>query len=238
MVKKSMILVLIIAAVAVMAYGLLGAGAWFSDTVTSPPVASLHSGTLSINDGALVQHSIGTIDNMAPGDKTGDVVLYITNNGNIPLAWFGDLVIDGPDMLKDAIYIDNAQMEFLGGNWDEATDNFITNGVGSGPYPDWYNHLASLSSFNVVSLSVFDGNAAMGSVPYEFKGALKPGYAYRLTLRFGFAETAGNDYQNLGPLNLTFKVDATQVTAGALDALLPGQSGDITWFNTQLANQD
>jgi hypothetical protein len=166
-------------------------------------------------------------------------VITITNTGSMPLAWFGDLVVDGDAKLKEAIYIDYALMQFEGGTWAEADDNFILDGVGSGPYPGWYDTLASQSGFGVVSLNVFDGNSGMGVAPYEFKGALKPGFSYKLTLRFGFAEGAGNDYQGEGPVNVSFKVFATQVNADAIDAHQAGLSvgADLPWMQTQLNNQ-
>lgn len=236
--KKSIGAFVILGLVAVMVYGLIGSGAWFTDTVTSDENV-IQAGTLSINDAALSQATIAVL-NMAPGDVTDDVVLYITNNGTIDLAWFGDLVIEGDSTLKGAIYIDYAKMEFLGGSWAEPEDNFITDGVGSGPYPGWYNTLAASSPFGVVTLDVFDGSNGMGVAPYEFMGALKPGFAYKLTLRFGFAKEAGNEYQNLGPLTITFKTDATQINAEAIDALHSGWAASslVDWFNIQIANQD
>jgi hypothetical protein len=239
MLKKGFVLLIVLAAISVMAFGVIGSGAWFTDSATSS-TNSLSSGTLSIDNGKLSQVTLGTISNMAPGDVTGDVVIVIENNGTIPLAWFGDLVV-GSSVLKDAIYIDYAQMEFLKpggtGTW-EPTDNFITDGVGSGNYPTWYNTLAGLSTFKVITLKNFDANNGMGSTPYEFMGALKPGYSYKLTLRFGFAEGAGNDYQHAGPLTVSFKADATQITAGALDAIQAGfGTNHLTWMNDQIVKQ-
>jgi hypothetical protein len=238
MFKKTLALLIAIAILGVMAFGMISSGAWFTDTATSD-TNSLSSGTLSIDDAKLSQVNLGTISNMAPGDKTGDVVIVIENNGTIPLAWFGDLII-GNSVLKDAIYIDYAQMEFLkpgGGSW-EPTDNFISDGVGDGDYPTWYNTLAGLSTFKVITLKNFDANNGMGSTPYEFMGALKPGYSYKLTLRFGFAEGAGNDYQHAGPLTVSFKADATQITAGALDAIQAGfGTNHLTWMNDQIVKQ-
>ena len=229
---------LLLAAIAIMAIGMLGSGAWFTDTTTQE-TGVISSGTLSIDDAKVGTLVLGSLDNMAPGDVTEDVVIIIENNGTLPLAWFGDLVVSN-SVLKNAIYIDYAQMEFLapgGGSW-EPTDNFISDGVGAGLYPGWYNTLAASSAFGVVTLDKFDGNNGMGSTPYEFMGALKPGYSYKLTLRYGFAEGAGNEYQGKGPLNLSFKVDATQITAGALDALQAGfGTNHLTWLNLQIAKQ-
>jgi hypothetical protein len=229
---------LLFAAIAVMAIGVLSSGAWFTDTASGTG-AELYSGTLSIDDAKLSIAELGTVSNMAPGDVTDEAVIVIKNDGTIPLAWFGDLVVSN-SYLKDAIYIEYAQMEFLAPDgvttW-EPTDNFITDGVGSGPYPAWYDTLAGMSTFGVVTLDVFDGNNGMGSAPYEFMGALNPGYRYKLTLRFGFAGGAGNDYQGRGPLNLSFKVEATQVTADALNAFESGFGTHETWLNAQLAKQ-
>ncbi len=226
---------LLLVAVAIMAYGVIGSGAWFTDSATRS-VATLSSGTLSINDGKVVEFPLGTIDNVEPGWISDPVIIQIVNNGNLNLAWFGDLIIEGGGILNEAIYIDYAQMEFIG--WSEPTDNFILDGVGSGPYPGWYNSLAALSPFGVVTLKNFDGNDGMlPGTDYEFMGALIPGNSYKLTLKFGMAELAGNEYQNLGPMAITFKVDATQVKEEAMLALTGLPSIPMTWFNTQISNQ-
>ncbi len=238
--KKFFVTLAVLGLIGVMAYGMIGSGAWFTDGATSNP-STLYSGTLSINDTALSTATV-TVPNMAPGDKTQDVVILITNNGSIPLIWFGNLQVNGSDLLKEAIYIDYALMQFEGGNWAEADDNFIKDGVGDGLYPGAYDNMAADGLFEKISLAVFDGTNAMGTTPYEFVGALKPGYAYRLTLRFGFAEKAGNEYQAKGPLTITFKADATQVTEGAINALHPtleaGPLYWVNWANGQIANQN
>ena len=134
---------LLLAAIGVMVIGMLGSGAWFTDTATSS-TAAISSGTLSIDDGKVSEAVLGTVANMAPGDVTNDATITIKNNGSLPLAWFGNLIVGGDPELKDAIYIDYAQMEFLApgsGTW-ETTDNFIANGVGAGTYPGWFNTLA------------------------------------------------------------------------------------------------
>lgn len=237
---KWMVLVSVIA-IAVMVIGVLGTGAWFTDTKTSG-TSTISSGTLLLNGEGISGFTLGTIENMAPGDKTPEAVVIVKNDGTIPLVWFGDLVVSGDGWMKEAVYIDYAKMEFVakpGGTWGEPTDNFITNGRGSGPSPSWYNTLADLSPFHVNTLKVFDGTTGMGTAPYEFMGALKTGYSYKLTLRFGFAELAGNEYQGKGPLNLSFKVVATQVKEGAVQAVNPAWAAPslITWANTQLGNQ-
>jgi hypothetical protein len=69
-------------------------------------------------------------------------------------------------------------------------------------------------------------------------GALKPGYRYELTLRFGFAPLAGNEYQGQGPLTVAFHAEAAQVNAGALNAFQAG-FGDthLPWLTAQIAKQ-
>lgn len=220
----------------------IGTYAYFSDTETSP-ATTFTAGTLELNGPGIANFNLGTIGNMAPGDKTGDAVIYIQNVGTVPLGWFGDLVISGGNKLREAIYIDYALMQFEGGSWAEADDNFILNGRGSGPYPGEYNKFADLSPFKVLTLKNFDGGPFMNpGTGYEFMGALKPGYAYRLTLRFGFAEGAGNEYQGsvTSPVNISFKVDATQVKKEALKLLVPTLADapwTEGWMNGQLANQ-
>lgn len=230
---------LLLTAVLIMVFGIINSGAWFSASKTADG-GTLQSGTLSIGDPGAYGFSLGSVPPMAPGDKTNDVVIYVNNTGTTNLAWFGDLVISGSPKLQKAIYIDYAKMEFLGGTWAEPDDNFILGGKGSGPYPDWYNTLAAKNTFGLVGLDVFDGSSGMGSAPYEFMGALKPGFAYKLTLRFGFAEQADNSYQGLGPLSISYKVDATQIKTGALNALHAGfgdNTDNVKWLNDQIANQ-
>jgi hypothetical protein len=226
---------LLLAAIAIMAYGVIGSGAWFTDTATGD-VATISSGTLSIDDGKVVEVPLVEITNVEPGWVSDEVVVKIVNNGSINLAWFGDLVIEGGGILNEALYIDYAKMEFVG--WTELPDEFIVDGIGAGLYPTWFNQLAALSPFGVVTLKNFDGNDGMlPGTAYEFMGALIPTNSYKLTLKFGMAELAGNEYQNLGPLTIKFKVDATQVKEGAMLALT-GLSGiDLPWFNTQITNQ-
>jgi predicted ribosomally synthesized peptide with SipW-like signal peptide len=241
--KKIILSLSVIGIAAASAIG--GTVAYFSYTGTSVG-NTFTAGTLKLDGSGIDSFNLGVIPPMAPGEKTGNAVITIKNTGTIPLAWFGDLVVSGNDKLKEAIYIDSATMEFLSyygvpnaSGWPEPTDNFITNGTGSGSYPTWYNTMASSSPFKVNTLSVFDGNNGMGVAPYEFMGALKPGYSYRLTLKFGFAPGAGNEYQGIGSLTVSFKADATQVNAEAISKINSSWAASalVTWMNTQLSNQ-
>lgn len=234
--RKILFSLMVIAVVAAMIGG--ATMAWFTDTATSQQ-NSFTAGVLSIDDSLVGADAAIVIDNMAPGDVTDEFVVTIKNNGTIPLAWFGDWQFGGDAVLKKALYFDYAKMEFLkpdGTTW-EPEDNFITAGVGSGLYPAWFNTLAASSLFKVVTFDVWDGNNGMGTTPYEHMGALKPGYSYKLTVKFGFAEGAGNEYQGLGPVTAKLVVNATQVKAGALDALKPGFGTHLTWLEAQLAKQ-
>jgi predicted ribosomally synthesized peptide with SipW-like signal peptide len=225
----------------------LGTMAYFTDTKTSPG-STFTAGTLKLGSDEFASFDLGTID-MAPGDLTEKASITIINTGSLPLAWFGNWYITGGDLLREAIYIDDAQMEFLDkfGNanaWsnNEPTDHFITNGVGSGTYASAFAYLAAppQSKFGVISIKAWDDNALMcPGQGYEHMGALNPGYMYRLTIRFGFAAGAGNEYQGdvTNPVTITFKVDATQVNAGALNALKPTLSNHLGWLNTQLSHQ-
>jgi predicted ribosomally synthesized peptide with SipW-like signal peptide len=240
MISKKILASIVVIGILALAMG-YGTYSYFTSTKTSTS-NTFTAGTLSISLGESETTEI-SIGNMAPGDVTGDWVITIKNDGSLPLAWFGNWIIDGDSKLKEAIYIDYAKMEFLkpdGVSTWEPTDNFITNGVGSGPYPGWFNYLASQSKFGVVTLDVWDGNNGMGTTPYEHAGALKPGYSYRLTVRFGFAAGADNTYQGMGPLTINLKVDATQVNAGAIGQLPINPSaipGLVDWLNVQLAKQ-
>lgn len=240
MISKKILASIVVIGMLTLAMG-YGTYSWFSDTKTSQS-NTFTAGTLKLDGAGFAVFDLGDTSNMAPGDLTAYANVTIKNVGTLPLAWFGDWEITGGIKLREAIYIDYAKMEFLrpdGTTTWESTDNFITNGVGSGPYPSWYNYLASLSKFSVVTLDVWDGNNGMGCAPYEHMGALMPGYSYRLTVRFGFAAGAGNEYQGdaVSPVTIKLRVDATQVNAGALNALKPTFSNHLIWLNDQLDKQ-
>jgi len=245
----------------VLCIGLVGgAFAYFTDTETST-TNTFAAGTLDLNDVGITDAVEIELPCMAPGEVSDAYVITIENNGCIDLAWLGDWQITGsgtsPD-LKGAIYIDYAKMEFLSpldADWlDDATagyegdgsDIFIMDGVGHGPYPGWYDTLAGMSSFGVVTLDVWDDNGGMipGSV-YEHCGALKEDYKYRLTVKFGFAPDAGNAYQGIGngvgnPVTAKLVVNATQINSDALQAQgVPAASAPaiVTWMNNQIADQ-
>jgi predicted ribosomally synthesized peptide with SipW-like signal peptide len=244
---------LFIAMAAILSIGLIGgAFAYFTDTATTT-ANSFTAGTLSIDNNELTSITAFTIPNMAPGDVTGEYSVIIRNDGSINLGWLGDWQFSGSPALMDALYIDSAKMEFLSpslANWlDDATpgyeadgaDWFIKDGTGHGPYASWFTYVAGLSSFGVVTFNNFNNNAGMlpGSV-YEHMGALKPGYAYRLTVKFGFAAGAGNSYQGLGPVTVAFNVNATQINSTALQAQgVPAASVPATvgFMNAQIADQ-
>jgi hypothetical protein len=232
---------IIVAAAAVVVGGTYS---WFTAQNTTS-VVQADSATLSLDENGFANFEFGDIvGHMAPGDKTDEVTIVIKNDGTTDLAWFGDWVFTGGNKLREALYVDYAEMKFKrpdGTEWESA-DNFITNGVGSGSYPSWFNTLAGLptSPFGVVSLKSWDANNGMGSAPYEHMGALKPDYSYELTFKLGFAKDAGNEYQAdvTDPVNISFKVDATQINAAALDELSPNLSNHVNWLNQQIANQN
>jgi predicted ribosomally synthesized peptide with SipW-like signal peptide len=257
---RSIFLVVAIEAVA-------GYATWsyFTDSATSND-NTFSSGTLSITNTELTTATTVTIPNMAPGDVSAPFSVIIRNDGTINLGWLGDWQFSAAntqsEALYNALYIADAKMEFLAPNgttsWlDDATsgyepgggaatdtngiDHFIANGTGSGPYSPFFTSLANASMFNVVNFNSFNNNGGMlpGSV-YEHAGALKPGYSYKLTVRFGMAPLAGNEYQNLGPITAKLQVNATQIIDAALQAQgVPAASapGTVTWMNAQIADQ-
>lgn len=224
----------------VLCVGLIGSAfAYFSDSVASNN-NTFTAGTLSIDHAGIVGAATFNIPNMAPGDLTGMETYTIKNTGTLPLVWLGNWIITGPSALKSAIYINYADMKFLkadGTPWEDE-DNFITNGVGSGSYPGWYNTLASENPYGVVGLDVWDGNNGMGTAPYEQVGILKPGDSYVFTVQFGFAAGAQNTLQGVGPLTVNLDVQACQVNATAIALVTGGfPYGDMSWLNSQLALQ-
>jgi hypothetical protein len=218
---------LLLAAVAIMAYGAISSGAWFTDTATTQ-TSTIKAGTLSLDNSEIVMDVI-TINDMVPGDKSEPVEIVIKNDGTEPLAWFGDMQIS-ESILKNAVYIEDAKMEFFrpdGSSW-EPTDNFIKNGMG----------YTSNGANTFATLAAFNNNPGMApQTPYEFMGALKPGYSYKLTLVFGFDKAAGNEYQNAGPITIKIKYDATQIDVDAMNALLSPLGNHFNWMNQQIAKQ-
>lgn len=213
--------------------------AWFTDEDDAGD-ATFTAGILRIDvsDGLDLLYELESrIGNMNPGDLYEPIELIITNTGTKKLIWFGNWEITGGQKLREAIYINFAQMEFLSPdnlpNW-EPTDNFIADGVGAGPYPGWYNFLASNNKFGVVGLDIWDDNNGMGTTPYEHVGALLPGYSYKLTVQFGFHKDAGNEYQGdvTSPVTVGFRVIATQAVAEAIEAIHPTLgAGGAYWAN-------
>lgn len=249
--SRIMISMLVIAMVAAVIGG--ATMAWFTDTDNAGGPAVFTAGTLDVDvskglttfQGLLPDNS--KHGNMNPGDVYDAIEIIIENKGTKNLAWFGNwqaTVVDQSknDKLLDGIYIHMMKMEFKspqGADW-EPMDQFITNGIGSGNYPGWYNTLASQGNFPVVQLRQWLGNNGMGSTPYEHMGALKPGYKYKLTVQFGFYSGAGNDYQGsvASPVNLSFTVDAAQINVDALNAFQLGfGTNHYTWLNQQIAKQ-
>lgn len=242
-----------IALVATVAVG--ASRAFFTDTDTSTG-NTLTSGTLEMDvnhnnpGGDTFSLNLGTTSNMEPGSETNTATATMTNEGTTNLGWFGYFSWTGDTEMADKLYIKTAQMEFLkpdGVTTWEATDPFITNGVGSGLYAAYFNTLAAGDPTGVISLSTWNSltaNNLMGTGGGVFTGALKPGFKYRLTLQFGMHTSADNTYQGKS-LNLTFNVKSTQVSESALVSLdaadtqvsIGAPASIVTWMNTQLGNQ-
>lgn len=225
--------------------------AWFtSEAVSEGNTFTAGTLRLDINDSLASDGSfaidIETLENLAPGDVMDEwIILHIVNEGSLDLAWFGRFFVDGD--LAGAIYIEDAQMEFLNADGEadkwEVTDHFIHQGRGHGPYPTFYESLAEQSEYGVVMLTDFLAANAMGSGGGVHMGALKPGFSYRLSVRLGIAELAGNEFQGKSA-TIHFEAVATQVNAAALehlfaetDWLAGAGSTHLSWLNNQLAKQ-
>jgi predicted ribosomally synthesized peptide with SipW-like signal peptide len=248
--KKIITSLLVVVGVTVLAVGVTMA--YFTDTATST-TSTLASGTLELvvnnnNSAPTFTWALGNISGMAPGDVTDEVTITIRNGGTIPFAWFGYFnIVDDTGSLADVIYIDYAKMEFLkpsyiGGVWED-TDVFIVDGRGAGLYSGYYNTLADKSSYEVITLTEWNKDSAMGAGGGVQMGALKTDYSYRFTFKLGFAPGAGNDFQGKS-MDLSYTVDATQINAGALDELFTNTlrlggvgSNHLPWLNLQIDKQ-
>lgn len=240
---KKLMTFAVIAMIAVMVAGMLSTGAWFTDndaTVTD----TLKAGNLDLDDAGVSSFELGTLEFVEPGWISDPVTITIKNTGNLNLAWFGGIDVT-ESILKDVIYVYDAKVEYVspeGKSWEFAkdgttilpVDHFIAKGVGVGEWPTVWG-----GPDNLATLRVFDNNRTMSpGNPYEFMGALKPGYSYKITLQFAFYEKADNTYENAGPMNISFAVDATQLKEGALKANNPPMDGHLGWFNTRITYQN
>ncbi|HYF75352.1 MAG TPA: TasA family protein [Candidatus Nitrosocosmicus sp.] len=249
--NKKVILSLVM--VCVLAFGAgLGTFAWFTSTAVSSNNI-FDAGTLKLGIEGNYALDLGTVGRkLAPGDTTNPVIVTIENTGDLDLGWFGRFDISSATdnaKLAEAIYIKEAQMEFLNptsGKW-EPTDKFITNGTGSGPYPKAYTDLANADPLKVVTLKSFNEAGIMGVGKGVMKGALEKGYKYRFSFQLGMAPLADNKYQGdkVEDLNLTYRVVATQVNADALAALdaadpvidINSPAENLSWMQAQIDHQ-
>lgn len=225
-----------------------GTGAYFTDTETSA-VNTFTAGTLEldINENGTGEAFTTNIGNVAlnPGGETPEGQLRIKNGGSVNLGWFGYFNTGGNVALLDYVYIKEARMEFFNpdtSKW-EPTDQFITNGDGSGPYPDFYQALAGPD--DKITLNEWNSGNAMGVGNGVQVGALKPGgYEYRFTFKFGMVENVPNNLQGAS-LDMNYTLTSTQVSAEAIGALDAGDArmsvaapADITtWMTAQLVKQ-
>lgn len=242
--------------VAVSAALISATGAFFSDTETSTG-NTFSSGTLELevngNDSVgIFSVDLGDTSGMMPGDETDEGAIVIGNTGSSNLGWVGYFTTAGDTDMAKKIYIKEMQMEFFDpifGNW-EPTDDFITNGTGSGPYGAYYTALAASDPnlTNRISLEHWNSmaNNMMGVGGGVFKGALKPGYTYRLSFVFAFDESADNSYQGK-TMTVGYTAKATQIQTDAVAAMLNSgapltgagaAASHVTWMNTQIGNQN
>ena len=239
--KKNLLLT--IALVTVMVFGLTaGTYAWFTSNTTLNS-QDFRTGKLQVSlngTGSNNTLELSGATQLSPGEiMANPTTIQIVNTGNKNLAWFGKFVYAGPEALKDKLYIDDMQMEFLtpgGRNWT-AVDHFITNGMGSGTYAAGYNSIDGLKT-NKITLKAWMGNSLMNAFGYETMGALKPGFSYRLSFKLGLLNDTGNTLQDQ-PVNLSYTVVSTQDNVDAINLLIPGAGSAHydTFFKAQILNQ-
>lgn len=257
-----------------MAIALVAGGtmAWFTSEANAGET-TFTAGTLHVGVTEGLSNLIEVapkIENMNPGDVYDAIEIVISNDGTKNLAWFGNWiftpVVDEEDenynpeqdytKLLDAIYIHSMKMEFLNAAGQPWTDDpwysgyeFIANGRGNfvghnQGEANYYNSLADMSEFDVITLRNWNDNNSMITIPgapYEHMGALRGNSenVYKLTVRFGFHQAADNDYQGdatgVAPIKVEFQVDATQVHADALNSLFTNLgTNHFTWLQNQL----
>ena len=230
--KKAMVSLLLIG---LMAFGAgIGTYAWFTSQATSTG-NTFTAGTLTVglDHGDTVELNLGDTGNMQPGDVTEQIEVMVTNDGSLDLAYFGYFVVDenqGPlapapqYSLLDAIYIKEFKTEFLDpdgeGTWEDA-DHFIQEGHGIGYFAQFDDPVMGVMTLrqwmkNGGGMGVGGGVQTGALAPYDGND---DGFVYKHTIQFGFAPLAGNEYQGIGPMDIQYVVKATQVDAGALEAL-------------------
>ncbi|KAB3531077.1 TasA family protein [Alkaliphilus serpentinus] len=247
-----------------------GTMAWFTDEAnagdTTFTAGTLHVGVTEGLDSLITVAP--NIDNMNPGDSYGPISIEITNEGTKKLAWFGNWIFtpvieEGTEgdytKLLDVIYIKTMSMQMLDADGNPWTDdpwysgyNFIENGRGNfvghnQSEANFYNSLADLSEFDVITLRNWNDNNSMITLadsPYEHMGALigNSENKYVLTVELGFHQNAGNDYQGdaagVAPIKVEFQVDATQVHEDAINHMNGLGTLHIGWLQGQIELQE
>lgn len=258
--KKILLGVSVLALAAIVAVN--ATGAWFTDKETSK-TNTITAGTLEldINENGNGETFVTGLGNFTfnPGEESREATVSIRNGGTVDLAWYGYFNIsndgheDNLERWLNSVYIKDARMEFRrkGGNtyW-LPTDQFITNGRGSGNYPSSYENMANNSPHKVITLKEWNNAAPMGFGNGVQGGGLKADkkekYEYRFTFTLAMVEDTPNELQGQS-LNLSYTVEATQINKNALDALNnPGGRINIldtayqanTWLPAQIAVQN
>jgi predicted ribosomally synthesized peptide with SipW-like signal peptide len=186
--KTKLSMTVTLMAVAVLVFGVVGTGAWFTDQDTSGN-STLAAGTLSIdvrdNGGSLA--SGATISNLAPGEWTSWDNLNILNDGTL----------DAKYRIQSAFV-----SQSVGGFWQqlnvEAAHGFANGCPASGPAPV-VKYSGPLDGFEVNSVDDIDPSFQ----------PLGEGLTHKWCFRFQIDETAGNTYQG-AEATFNFVVDATQ----------------------------
>lgn len=197
--KRMLVAAILVAAVAIMAFGALGTGAWFSDSAT---VAgnTLAAGKLQIElrDGNAAPIAVN-VQNMAPGDDYkpvgGTFELAAYNNGTepnpastLPLKYkmsFTDVVPSGAADLR------NVLMVKVMGWFPGMGTPFIQVFEGT------WNEFVIYSTLNDI-VNNYNG------------GILDVQNTHEYQLQFKIASSAGNEYQGAA-LNFTMLIEAFQV---------------------------
>ena len=228
--KKIIISLLLIG---VLAFGAgIGTYAWFTSTATSSN-NTFTAGTLKIDVNDSLNNnntfSILSTGNMAPGQSTGKATLVIENQGNLNLGMFRQfrLAADSSEIMAKALVVSTFKI----------TDPSIPNGLDLTTHAHWTTNRWDIDGVGGVTLwDLANRVTDVSNDGWDIFG-LKPNGSQTIEIEFTLPETVGNEVQGLSA-TLAMNVRATQINAGAIEALMTGQQLKQTpaWIANQLNN--
>jgi hypothetical protein len=106
--KKRLMLVVAVLAIATMAYGLLGTGAWWKAPTTAQN-NNFQAATFGMTIGRTGTQTVSgacAFTDMVPGGDPKECKIYLTNTGSVPInvVWSG-FTLSGDEVMMDNVYL-------------------------------------------------------------------------------------------------------------------------------------